>query len=439
MTTAVFSFTANDAVTQALRKARIIPAEQPIQNVDLQTGLTALNVVIKHWQAQGIHLWTETEGIIPLVTGQRKYQLGPDGDEVAEADTFVDTTLTVAAIATDTVLTVADTTGMEGAPDILESDVTTSTQDWTAINSAILTVSSGINIENGAAVAGGAEFTLDVTAGETYRVSFGYTLGSSAGALFTVLNGGIEADSVTLTATGTGELVITAVTTEITFRAENTGAVLGEDSTVSSLNYFIQDSGDRIGVELDDGTRQWTDIISVDSSTQVTINEALTGDAAIGNTVLSYETQVDRPVRVLDARFGESLTASEIPVNQWSREEYFDQPDKDSRGTIVNWYYSPQLSLGNLLVWQVAANVNQVLRFTYVRPLDIPTDQADSVDIPSEWFMPILWAIAAEIGPEYGLPDNRQATIEGKAAATLQQVLAHDVERDSMSIQPDFN
>ena len=437
MTSAIFTQTAGDLITGALRKSRIIPAEQPVQNVDLQAGLTALNMVIKHWQAQGIHLWSETEAIIPLITGQRKYLLGPGGAEIAEANTFVNTTLTAAQIATDTVLTLTDTTGMEGAPDILESDVTTSTQDWTAINSAILTVDDGINIENGATDTGGAEYELDVTAGETYRVSFGYTKGCSLGATFTVLNGGVVADTIELSATGTGVLTITAVTNEITFSAENTSKALGKDSTVTSLNYIDETTGDRIGVELDDGTRQWTDIISV-ASPQVTLKEGLTDAAASGLSVYSYSAQIDRPIRILNTQFGETLTASEIPVNEWAREEYFDQSDKDSSGTIVNWYYSPQLSLGELYLWQVAANINQVVRFTYVRPLDIPTDQIDSVDIPSEWYMPLEWAVAAELGPSYGVPENRQLVIESKAASSLEKSMGHDVERDSMAIQPDF-
>lgn len=39
-------------------------------------------------------------------------------------------------------------------------------------------------------------------------------------------------------------------------------------------------AADRIGIELDDGTRQWTTIVSVDSSIQITVTAALTGAAA---------------------------------------------------------------------------------------------------------------------------------------------------------------
>jgi len=439
MSSPVLNLTAGEVIRGALRDARIIASEQPVQAVDFQTGLAAIKNVLKHWQAQGLHLWGKREGIIPLVTAQRKYLLGPGGDEVAETDTFVNTTLTAAAAAAATTLTIASTTGMEGADNILTTDVTTSTQDWTAINSATLSISSGLVITNGAAVSGGAQFTLATTVGVTYRVRVGYTKGTSAGATFSVFNGVTVADATTLTATGTTELTITAVNTTITFQADNTSSTLGETSTVASLNYVDETSGDRIGIELDGGTRQWTDILDVVSTTSVTLRQALTGAAASGKSVFSYEEQVDRPLRMLSARFGETLTASEIPIEQWSRFEYFDQPDKDSSGTIVQWYYSPQLTLGELFVWQVAANVNQVFRFTYMRPLEIPTATTDTLDVPSEWFLPLKWAVAAEMGPGFGLPDNRQAVAEGKAAASLAEAMGHDVERDSMSLQPDFN
>ena len=63
------------------------------------------------------------------------------------------------------------------------------------------------------------------------------------------------ADATTLTATGTTELTITAVNTTITFQADNTSSTSGETSTVASLNYVDETSGDRIGIELDERVR----------------------------------------------------------------------------------------------------------------------------------------------------------------------------------------
>ena len=72
MTSEVFTQTTGQLITNALRDARIIAAEQAVQAIDLANGLTAINIIMKHWQAQGIHLWSEFEAIVPLITGQRK-------------------------------------------------------------------------------------------------------------------------------------------------------------------------------------------------------------------------------------------------------------------------------------------------------------------------------------------------------------------------------
>ena len=143
-------------------------------------------------------------------------------------------------------------------------------------------------------------------------------------------------------------------------------------------------------------------------------------------------------MRLTQARYGDTLSSTEVPTNRWAREEYFDQPDKDSSGTVVNWYYSPQLDNGELYVWQVANSIRNVLRFTYMVPSYVYTETTDVLEFPSEFYLPLKWAIAADIGPSYALPDNRQAILEGKAAATLEDALEHDVEYDSMYTQPDF-
>lgn len=449
MTSETFTQTAGQLITNALRDARIIAAEQAVQAIDLSNGLTAINLVIKHWQAQGIHLWSETEAILPLITGQRKYLLGPSGNDIGVASTFITTTLNGALVASDKIITVVATTlttedgqqrTMEGAPDILLSNPATSTSGWTTINSGTIAVVGGeLELTNGAAVAGGAEFSLSTTIGTTYQVDISYTKGTSASADFTVLDTSGTLDTVNLTATGTTTLTFTARDATTTFRFENGSAVSGETSLLASLNYRDKSAGDRIGIELDDDTRHWDDIVTVDSATQVTINNGIPSAAATGLSVYSYGTAIARPMRLLQARFGENIAASEIPVEQWSRDEYFDQPDKDSSGTVVNWYYTPALSTGELYVWQVANSVDQVLRFTYLDPIDVPTNSTDDLEFPSEWYMPLKWAIAAELGPSYGLPDNRQAVLEVKSLTTLDNVLGFDVERDSMAMQPDFD
>jgi hypothetical protein len=198
-------------------------------------------------------------------------------------------------------------------------------------------------------------------------------------------------------------------------------------------------AGDFIGIELDDGTRQWTTIDTVNSGVLVTLDAVLNDSAVSGSTVFSYELGIERPMRVLSSRFADRITASETPMNKWSRDEYFNQPDKDTAGGADNWYYSPQLGLGELYIWPIAASVRSVLRFTYIKPAPVYGETNDQLIFPSEFFVPLKWHLAAELGPQYGLPDNRQVILETKAATALEKALGHDSEMASLFMQPDFS
>lgn len=440
MTTPILSTTAREIINSAYRAAGITPAQQAIKSFEVQRGLETLNLIIKHWQAQDIHLWSETEGIIPLVKGQRLYKLGPDGDEIAESQSFFFTNLEVDQVTTDTVLSVFDVSGFVLPSSILSFSPTDSTQDWTAINSATL-ASDGttLTITNGAAIAGGAEYTLDTTIGQEYIIEFDYTLGTSSSATFSAVSASVL-DTVTLSATASSQLRFTADSDTITFRAENVSAVSGHDSLIANLSYFDIATGSRIGTQLDDGTRQWSNVIDIDDVSDpptVTVSVALTDDSVTGNIVYGYTDKVDRPLRILQTRYSDFVTNSEIPTEHWSRDEYFDQPDKDTEGIVVQWYYSPQLNEGELYVWQVASNVNNVLRFTYIRPLEISSDLIDAPDIPAEWVNPLKWNLAKELAVEYGAPDGRFARLNERAAQTLEMALDYDVEDTYLVFQPD--
>jgi hypothetical protein len=306
-----FTKTAGKIIEEALRDARLVAVEQDIQDVDYRRGLEALNNVVTAWQSQDINLWTKEEAVLFMDLNKRKYSLGSGGDKCADADTFVHTKLTTAAVTGATALSVTSTSGMV--------------------------------------------------------------------------------------------------------------------------------AGDFIGIELDDGTRQWTTIDTVNSGILVTVDDALTGDAAINNTVFSYSLGIERPMRVLSARFADRITASETPMTKWSRDEYFNQPDKDTAGGADNWYYSPQLGLGEMYIWPIATSVKSVLRFTYIKPAPVYSETNDQLVFPSEFFVPLKWHLAAELGPQYGLPDNRQVILETKAATALEKALGHDSEMASLYMQPDFS
>jgi len=222
----------------------------------------------------------------------------------------------------------------------------------------------------------------------------------------------------------TTELSVAGVATDTTINIPSAGMVIG----------------DNIGIRLDDGTRQWANILTIPGSTSVTIPApGLTSGAAIDNSVFTFTDLLDRPIRLLQLRRDKiGDTNEEIEANQWSREEYFAQPDKTSQGTINNWYYSPQLTNGRLYIWQVANDADQIARFTYERPVEVAVSTAENPDFPSEWFRTLKYNLAVDIAPEYRIPQDRLDRLTLKAEELLEDSLGFDFEPDSLSLQPNL-
>lgn len=438
MISRIYTRTAGEIITEALRDAKIIAAEQPVNAIDYSNGLNSLNNVSKFWQTKGVHLWLMERAVLPLNVGQKVYELGPDGDPCGYEDTFYSTTLDAAGSTSDTTLTVDSTVGMEAAPDILDADPTDSTQDWTA-TSATLSLSSGLRVTNSGAAAGYATYELDATVGQTYRVRVSNTIGTSSGVVVSVLNSTTVEDTATLSSSTTTELTITASLDTIIFKVANTSTTSTHYSTIFDLQYVDEETGSRIGIELDDATRQWTYVLDVDSATQVEITTGLTSAAAVDNSVYSFVDQIDRPLKLFNFMFGSQVGVSGVPVNHWSRQEYMQQPDKSSQGTVVNWFYNPTLAEGKLYVWQTANNVSNLLYFDVRKPLAIYNEISDELDFPAEYLMALKWGIAADVAPSYGVPENRQIVLETKAVEALESALDNDNELDSIYITPNYS
>ena len=306
-----FSMTASRVIDKAFSKIGVKISEQELEPEEFQDGLDALNLMIKSWGAQGLHLWSKDEGVLFLDVGIPSYDLGPSGDEACQLDDFVGTTSTLDLVATNDVIPVASSDGM----------------------------------------------------------------------------------------------------------------------TV----------GDKAGVQLDDATRFWTTIKSIDSQTQITVDDTLPSSSISGSTVFTFTNLIQRPNRILSYRrktFGQD---NEIPVISWSRNQYFNQVNKTTTGTVVNCFYSPQLNDGRVYVWQTASSVNDILRFTFERPLEDIIDGDDDLDFPTEWLEAIIYNLAFRLTDDYDAPPIKVQTVGAKAVEFLDDLLGWDEEMESLNLQPEFD
>ncbi len=195
---------------------------------------------------------------------------------------------------------------------------------------------------------------------------------------------------------------------------------------------------DNVGIELDDNTRHWTTIVSVDSSTQITITTGLPSGSKSGSSVFTFTNLIERPNRILSYRRKTFNQDNEIPVLPFSRDQYFNQVNKLSQGTVVNAYYSPQIGNGRVYVWQTASSVNDFVRFTFERSIEEVLTGDDNLDIPNEWLETVIYNLAARLVDDYDTPPAKANLITQKAAILLDQLLGWDEEMGSLNLQPDF-
>lgn len=74
-----FSLSGNDLVIAARRKIGIHADEEPLEAVDLVSGLQGMTMMFKAWQADGVMCWTYTELTLTLVAGTASYVFGSGG------------------------------------------------------------------------------------------------------------------------------------------------------------------------------------------------------------------------------------------------------------------------------------------------------------------------------------------------------------------------
>lgn len=198
-------------------------------------------------------------------------------------------------------------------------------------------------------------------------------------------------------------------------------------------------AADIVGIVLDDKTIHWSTIVSVDSSTQITITNATTGAAASGNRVYTFTSRANRPVKIHSIRrkTGNGTSATEIPLIELSRQEYFDLPAKASTGYPTQYYYDPQLATGQLYLWPTPDNGAIRYNITYQSQIDDFDAAGDTSDLPQEWLECLVYNLASRMAPAFGKEDKAKKYILPVAELLLNKVSTFDKETTSIQIIPD--
>lgn len=224
------------------------------------------------------------------------------------------------------------------------------------------------------------------------------------------------------------------ITDEIKVDTTLSAAEASGQTVISVTTSSGATAADRIGIKLDDNTIHWTTIVTVDSATQVTITTATTGAAASGNRVYIYTTKSSRPQKILFA-FRRDINDFDTEISIIGENDYRMQSNKKSDGPPVEVWYNPQgnQATGKLHVWpdNGGKNWDKIILIAQHLPDDFDASN-NNADFPSEWELPLIWGLSAELASGYGASLQEISYYEAKARSMKEDVMDYDVENSSV-------
>jgi len=148
-----------------------------------------------------------------------------------------------------------------------------------------------------------------------------------------------------------------------------------------------------------------------------------------------------RALRVLSCRY--RLNGIDTPMTMFSRQEYFDQPNKTSSPSIpVNFYFDPKVDDGTIYLWpapSATAVANYTIHYTYVKFMDIATDTGETIALPQQWIEPVMWGTAKRLLTQYPVNDpNLMQLVLSQAAEYEASLSQWDNEPASLFMQVDY-
>ncbi len=199
----------------------------------------------------------------------------------------------------------------------------------------------------------------------------------------------------------------------------------------------------QIGLELDDGTRQWGTISSIVGST-VNVDFSTNTTSAVGNTVIAYSSPINRPLDILRMnRVDLKNNNQEAIVAPISFDQYFNMPIKSMTGYSTNFYYDRLINnslpyTGTLYLFPSPSPISTVLTFSYSDCIQDMLNSNDTIDLPQEWIEPIIIGLAARLCMAYGKLAELQV-LQPQSDQLKKILQSSDNDNQPLHIMPDFD
>ncbi len=171
-------------------------------------------------------------------------------------------------------------------------------------------------------------------------------------------------------------------------------------------------SGDIVGIELDDGTIQWTTISGTPAAT-MTINNALTNSAAAGNFVWWFTSRAQRfPLLEFAALRDSNFNDTQLGVFT-QVQGYESLVSKFADGDPTAILVEPQRLNTKITLDSQPTDITKQIYLTVLYPAEDYDATTDDIAFPQEWYAALSWELAFRLSTSSNrwtqtMQDNRQ-------------------------------
>ena len=251
-----------------------------------------------------------------------------------------------------------------------------------------------------------------------------------------------DTNTVSMAASGGGHFSEELILTKLTAAAAASATSLTVSITAADDVIGTTADSDNIGIELDDGTIQWTTISSGGGTTSLTIASGLTSAAASGNRVYAYTSKANKPQAVVDVWRVEAATGNRVRLDP-SPKSVIQGQQQLTESMPITWNYIetvtavPGTSTGTFHFWPRFSNGDHYLEVRFQHPFDDMDATANNLAFPSTWFEAVIYGLALRLADEYQVADNIFKRISSAAAGTYAKAEEAVTEGTSLFVSPE--
>jgi len=146
------------------------------------------------------------------------------------------------------------------------------------------------------------------------------------------------------------------------------------------------------------------------------------------------DLDIQIPTQILTASLRDS-SSNDTPMRSMTLEEYESIGDKSADGDPGAYYYERRTDTGKLYLDHKPSDTTKTIRLVYLQPIEDLDANANDLDFPVEYHLPIAHQIGVHVAPKFGIPLTQDHYAQAQASA--QMVQTFEPPRSTVFFEPD--